>query len=157
MKYKGINILYCDGGCRNNQAKENIGGYGGIILYYDGRYREYIGSQKNVTNNIMELLAAIKGLNELSKDDHIKDVIVFTDSKYVVDGYERTINNDFKRADGKTVANEAYWRRLYSICKKFPSVEFQHVKGHSDNEYNIRADMLCNRAMDELVYLESQK
>lgn len=144
--------IYADGGCRGNQHKTNIGGYG-VVLQYKGKKKELKGAVKNTTNNIMELTACIVALKEIK--DRTIPVVLTTDSSYVVNGINIWIHNWIKRewlkADRKPVENKELWEELYSLKQKFRDVTFVHCKGHSTNEGNNRADKLANEAMDAII------
>lgn len=144
-------IIYCDGGCRGNQNDENVGGWG-VVLSYRGRTKELHGGARNTTNNIMELTAAIKALESL-KTDHIP-VDFYIDSAYVVNGINSWvpgwIRRGWKTSGGQPVKNKALWIRLSQLAARQQSITFNKVKGHSGVEWNEKADLLANRAMDEL-------
>ena len=128
--------IYADGACRGNQNTTNIGGYGVVLIYKDS-IKELSNAFQDTTNNRMEILSVIEGLNSLKRFDI--PVEIYSDSQYVVN----TINNGW----GKN-ANLDLWYELYRLIEKFDSVKFIKVKGHSDNNYNNRADKLANIAMD---------
>lgn len=142
--------LYCDGGCRGNGLKENIGGYGGVIMCEDYT-AEYRGHAENTTNNIMELTACIEGLQRITDKNSM--VTVVTDSLYLQKGaiewIPEWVRKDWVTSSGKPVVNKDLWIRLIVEQSKFKCVNFMKVKGHSDNVWNNRADELCNLAMDE--------
>ena len=130
--------IYADGACRGNQFAENIGGYGVVLLYGEHK-KELKDAFKNVTNNQMEILSVIEGLKALKQYDI--PVEIYSDSQYVVN----TINLNWKKN-----ANQDLWEELYNYIGKVKDIEFIKVKGHSDNEFNNRADKLANEAMDAL-------
>ena len=134
----GVIKIYADGACRGNQFKENIGGYG-IIMIYGNYKKEFKNAFKNVTNNQMELLSVITALKMLKQYDI--PIEVYSDSQYVVN----TINLNWKKN-----ANKDLWEELYNILGKIKDIKFIKPKGHSDNIYNNRADQLANEAMDAL-------
>ncbi len=138
--------LHTDGACKGNPGK---GGWAAIIV--DGkREKELFGSCLHTTNNRMELLGVIKGLQEIGK---MQDVTVFSDSRYVVN----TINkgwlnawksNGWKTAAKKEVKNIDLWKQfLESYSPK--KVTFKWVKGHAGDKYNERCDLLSNKAIEE--------
>ena len=143
-------FIYADGGCRGNQFKTNVGGYGVVIMYGDA-IEEFYGAQKNTTNNIMELTSAIRGLEEV-KYTHIPIEVVM-DSQYVVKGInERSdhwLGNGWKTVNGDDVKNKELWERLIELKEQFKDITFTHCKGHSDCYGNNMADQLANFAMDE--------
>lgn len=143
-------IIYCDGGCRGNQNEHNVGGWG-AVLQYGEHSKELYGGEKNTTNNIMELTAAIKALEAL-KTDHIP-VAFYIDSAYVVNGMNSWVNGwikkGWKTAGGKPVKNQELWMKLNELAGRQKSISFNKVKGHHGVELNERADALANLGMDE--------
>ncbi|MFJ8247397.1 ribonuclease HI [Peribacillus asahii] len=147
-------VIYCDGGCRGNHKSENIGGWGASLQYNEHKHEIY-GGVENTTNNKMELTACIKAL-EVIKDNRYKEIPVeiYCDSAYVVNGMNSWITGwvarGWKKADKKPVENQDLWKRLLALSLCFDDIKFIKVKGHADNEGNIRADELVNQAMDEI-------
>jgi len=137
--------IYTDGGCIGNPGP---GGYGVVLLYGPHR-REMSEGFKETTNNRMELLACIKGLEALNEPC---EVTLYSDSKYVVDGItkgwaERWRKNNWIR-DKKTGAraiNADLWQRLLELVKKH-RVTMRWVKGHAGNPENETCDQLANQA-----------
>lgn len=124
--------LYTDGACKDNQNKENVGGYGGV-LHYRGHEREYSGGERNSTNNIMELTAVIEGL-KLIHDQEVR-VEVYTDSAYIVNCFKEKwyvdwIKRGWKTAAKKPVENRALWEELIFLVDQFSEVKFYKIKGH---------------------------
>ncbi|MBL4951048.1 ribonuclease HI [Neobacillus sp. YIM B02564] len=144
-------IIYCDGGCRGNQNTENIGGWG-VVFKYKDKVKEMYGGEKNTTNNIMELTAAIKAL-EAIKTTNIP-IQMYIDSAYVINGMNEWIHgwikNNWKKSNKKPVENKELWIKLNDLRNKQSSVEFIKVKGHDGVELNELADTLANKGMDEL-------
>lgn len=144
-------IIYCDGGCRGNQNIENVGGWG-AVLQYKGKHKEIRGGEKNTTNNIMELTAAIKALESL-KTFHIP-VEVHVDSAYVVNGMNDWVKGwiakGWRKSNKKPVENKELWIKLKELADKQTKINFIKVAGHSGVELNELADQLANKAMDEL-------
>jgi ribonuclease HI len=143
--------LYCDGGCRGNQHGTNVGGWG-VYLAWGEHTKELWGGETNTTNNKMELTACIEGLRAIRRKDYPVDV--YCDSAYVLGGItdwiQGWVRNGWRTANKKPVANKDLWIALVEERDKFSDIRFCKVKGHSDNEGNIHADALANRAMDEL-------
>ena len=137
---KTVNI-YTDGACRGNPG---IGGWG-VLIEYGNISKEYFGGEKNTTNNKMELQAAIEGLKVLKEPCN---VILTTDSKYVMDGITSWIDN-WKNAAKKDVKNKDLWIELDSFVVKH-NVKWSWVKGHSGHEKNEIADELANKGIDSL-------
>ena len=143
---QGIVELYTDGACRGNPGP---GGWG-VLLCYNGHEKELSGGEHETTNNRMELMAAIQGLEALTKSC---DVTLYTDSKYVMQGITEWIDNwkakGWKTAARKPVKNVDLWQRL-DQARNNHQVNWVWVKGHSGHNGNERADELANRGVDEL-------
>lgn len=143
--------LFCDGGCRGNQEKINIGGWG-AFLQYKGFEKELWGNTKNTTNNIMELTSAIEGLKAIK--NKMIPVEVIMDSQYVVQGIntwiQGWINKNWQTKNKQPVKNKELWQELYNLKTQFKDINFRQILGHAGNYGNERADLLANRAMDEL-------
>jgi len=113
---------------------------------WGGKVKELSGAFRKTTNNRMELLAVIQAIMALKKKD--LPVHVYTDSKYVVESVEKKwldnwIKTDFK--GGKK--NKDLWTVYHNLSKPF-KVKFHWVKGHADNPYNNRCDVLATEAAD---------
>ena len=139
-------IIYTDGACRGNPGP---GGWG-VFLQYKGKIKELYGGEQESTNNRMELMAAIQGLETLSRACNVQ---LYTDSKYVLQGITEWMPN-WKKRGWKTVAkkpvkNEDLWRKLDSAIQKH-KIDWQWVKGHSGDAGNERADTLANLGIDTL-------
>jgi len=142
--------IYTDGACSNNPG---VGGWA-AVLFFKGTQKEISGGETLTTNNRMELMAVIMGLETLKEQC---EVTIFSDSAYTVNAFsEKWINswiiNGFKTSQKKDVANRDLWERLYLLTKKH-IVSFVKVKGHSDNEFNNRCDEL---ARNEIITIKSQ-
>ncbi|HUU87567.1 MAG TPA: ribonuclease H [Candidatus Glassbacteria bacterium] len=146
-----MNYIWCDGGCRNNQEKNNIGGYG-VIIKENDEISEYRGAELNTTNNKQELTSLVVGLSKIKNKDAPLEVIM--DSRYVVMGItewsKKWMLNGFKDSKNKEIKNRLYWIYLIPLVAKFKDIKFVLCKGHGDNAGNERADKLANIAMDEL-------
>ena len=136
----GSIVIYTDGGCLNNPGP---GGYGVVIKNGD-KTRELSGGYRLTTNNRMELMACIVGLDSLKKRS---SVTLFSDSKYVVDGItkgwaERWQANGWMKNKKEAALNPDLWEKLLVLCGKH-DVQFRWVKGHAGNEGNERCDQLA--------------
>lgn len=146
-------IIYTDGASRSNGKENNIGGYG-VVLQYRGHTKELYQGFRNVTNNQMELKAAIEGLKAMKKFNI--PVEVKTDSAYLCNcinqkWYIKWMNNGWVTSSKKPVENRELWIELLDLIDKFAFIQFTKVKGHSGEEGNERADKLANKAMDEMI------
>ena len=135
--------IYTDGACTGNPGP---GGYGVVLLYGDHR-NELSGGYRQTTNNRMELLGPIKGLEMLKQSCR---VTLYSDSRYVVDGMEkgwaeRWRSNGWMRSKKHRAINPDLWTRLLDVCTKH-EVEFRWVRGHSGNLENERCDRLAVEA-----------
>ena len=135
--------IYADGACKGNPGP---GGWG-AILQYDGREKELFGGEALTTNNRMELTAAIKALEALSRPCAVD---LYTDSQYVRLGVTAWIKGwkarGWKTADRKPVKNEDLWRAL-DAARSGHEVTFHWVRGHADDPLNHRVDALAVAAM----------
>ena len=125
MKAKSV-YLYTDGSSLGNPGP---GGYGIILEWVGMSYvKEFSGGLARTTNNRMELLAVIIGL-ELLKESGM-EVVVYSDSKYVVDAVEKKWVFGWEQKDFKNKKNSDLWRRFLKVHKKH-KVHFQWIKGHN--------------------------
>ena len=143
--------IYTDGSARSNP--EGPGGYGTVIHYTDTKgvlhEREYSAGYKRTTNNRMELMAVITGLEALTKPC---DVEIVSDSKYVTDAFNQHWidswqKNNWKNSQKKPVLNDDLWKRLLQAMK-LHNVTFTWVKGHAGHPENERCDFLATSAAD---------
>ena len=142
--------MFTDGACRGNPGK---GGWG-VLLRFGEAEKELYGSEAFTTNNQMELIAVIMGLEALKKSCR---VAITTDSKYVLLGITEWMpnwkNRNWKTASKKPVLNAELWRRLDALTSQY-EISWQWVKGHSGHPENEIADQLANRGIDELIASE---
>ncbi len=142
MKYVKI---YTDGGCIGNPGP---GGYGTVLLF--GKHRKELSDGfKETTNNRMELMACIKGLEALKERCRVE---LYSDSKYVVDGInkgwaQRWQKNNWIRnkKTGDRAVNPDLWQQLLDLVKQH-DVTMNWVKGHAGNKENEVCDQLANSA-----------
>ena len=135
--------LYTDGACSGNPGP---GGWGAILIF--GRHRkELSGGEKQTTNNRMELMAVIRGIEALKENCRVN---IHTDSTYVMKGMTEWIGNwkrgGWKTAAKKPVKNEDLWRQLDEVLTSH-HVKWRWVKGHSGVPGNERADELARMAI----------
>ncbi|MBO6148572.1 MAG: ribonuclease HI [Lachnospiraceae bacterium] len=152
VKDKPQVFMYTDGSSRGNPGP---GGYGTILRYTlpsgEVHEREYSGGEKDTTNNRMELMGVIRGLEELKKPCR---VTVISDSQYVVRAFndhwiDGWIKRGWKREKNKPVLNTDLWQRLLKAAEQH-DVEFQWVKGHAGHPENERCDILATAYADSL-------
>lgn len=140
---KKIVELFTDGACSGNPGP---GGWGAILRFGDTT-KELHGGEADTTNNRMELMAAISGLNALKEPC---EVVLYTDSKYVMDGINGWINgwkrNGWKTAAKQPVKNVELWQALDEANRRH-KVTWNWVKGHAGHVENERADELARLGM----------
>jgi ribonuclease HI len=138
--------IYSDGACRGNPGP---GGWG-VVLRYKKNEKTLYGAEPLTTNNRMELMAAIQGLESLKRPCKVR---VTTDSQYVKNGITEWLPNwkrrGWKTVDRKPVKNADLWQRLDEAAARH-EVEWHWVRGHAGHVENEMADQLANRAIDEL-------
>ncbi|RLA22632.1 MAG: ribonuclease HI [Gammaproteobacteria bacterium] len=138
--------IYTDGACRGNPGP---GGWGVLLLYGDHRKTMH-GGEPETTNNRMEMRAAIEALNALKGP---REVILHTDSKYVMDGINQWMpawkKRGWKTANKKPVKNQDLWQELDDAVSRH-KIKWKWVRGHTGVDGNEEADALANRGIDEL-------
>jgi ribonuclease HI len=134
--------IYTDGSSRGNPGP---GGYG-TILTFQGKEKELSEGFRLTTNNRMELLAVIVGLEALKTEG--KEVIVYSDSKYVVDAVNQKWVWGWQKKGFKDKKNPDLWMRFLRIYPK-NKVTFVWVKGHNGHHYNERCDVLAVQASEK--------
>lgn len=143
--------IYTDGAARGNP--DGPGGYGTVLQYMDGQGKLHekvmSGGYVKTTNNRMELMAAIVGLEALNRPCEVE---LFSDSKYLTDAFnqgwiDNWVRNNWKRGKSGPVKNIDLWERLLE-AKKIHKVTFCWVKGHAGHPQNERCDLLATAAVD---------
>lgn len=134
--------IFTDGACKGNPGK---GGWGALLRMGEVE-KELSGSERDTTNNRMELMAAIRGLEALKQPCQ---VTLHTDSRYVLDGITKWVfgwqKKGWKTADNKAVKNEDLWRALLAATRPH-KIEWVWVKGHDGHPENERVDKLASDA-----------
>jgi ribonuclease HI len=134
--------IYTDGAARGNPGK---GGFG-TILIWKGVAKELSGGFRLTTNNRMEIMSVIAGLEALTKKG--LNITIYSDSQYVVRSVSEGWLNNWIRTDFKGGKKNAdLWRRYHALAKHH-YIKFVWVKGHADNPYNNRCDELATEAAD---------
>jgi ribonuclease HI len=131
--------IFTDGSSKGNPGP---GGYG-IVMRYGDKVKEYSEGFRRTTNNRMELLAVIKALEKLKRYDI--PVIVYSDSKYVIDSIEKGWVFNWVKIGFRGKKNEDLWRRYLDLHSKF-TIEYSWVKGHAGHPENERCDVLATSA-----------
>lgn len=136
--------IFTDGACRGNPGP---GGWG-VLLRYNSHEKEMYGGEGHTTNNRMELMAAIKGLEVLEGPCEVK---LTTDSTYVKNGITKWISNwkrrGWKTADNKPVKNIDLWQSLDRAVSRH-QVVWRWVQGHSGHAENERVDKLAKKGIN---------
>lgn len=139
--------IYTDGACRGNPGP---GGWAALLVAGTER-RELSGAESMTTNNRMELMAAISGLNALKRRCAVK---LYTDSKYVMQGLTVWLPQwkarGWRTAARAPVKNQDLWQQLDAAAAA-QDIEWHWVKGHSGHDGNEYVDALANRAIDRLL------
>ena len=136
--------IYADGACKGNPGP---GGWGAWVVK-GGIEKELFGGESATTNNRMELTAAIRALDALTR---ACEVDIYTDSQYVQKGMTEWVNNwkrrGWRTADRQPVKNVDLWQQLETAAARH-KVSWHWVRGHAGHEGNERADALANRGVE---------
>ena len=134
--------IYTDGSCLENPGN---GGWAAIIKINENK-KKISGSEKNTTNNRMELLATINALKSINSDEEIN---IYTDSQYVKLGITEWINtwvkNNWKTSKKEDVKNKDLWTELYNLNRTL-KVKWVWIKAHAGNPLNEEVDLLAKKA-----------
>ena len=145
MNEKTIINIWTDGACSGNPGP---GGWG-VLIKYDSSTKEISGSEKNTTNNRMEMIAVIEALKYIDTKSKIN---LYTDSKYVKEGITNWIiswkKNNWKNSKKNDVKNKDLWVELDILSQKH-NISWNWVKGHSGNIENDIADKLATQAIEQ--------
>jgi ribonuclease HI len=141
VSVEGRTEIYSDGGAINNPGP---GGYGVVVLE-NNEARELTGGYLHTTNNRMELMGCIQGIEALAS--HTKPVALFSDSKYVVNGISKGWAKGWRKrgwlkSDGNPALNSDLWGRLLDLIDGL-DITFHWVKGHTGHPLNERCDQLA--------------
>ena len=145
-------ILYTDGACSYNPGP---GGWGYILVYNQFK-KEASGFEDNTTNNRMELMAVIKGLEALNE---AVEIDIYTDSAYIFNAFEQDWvtnweKNNWVNSNKKPVLNKELWVQLLKLLERH-IFKFHKVKGHSTDELNNRCDYLATNEVKN--YLKAKE
>ena len=135
-------IIYTDGSARGNPGP---GGYG-VVMLYGSHKKEMSQGYRLTTNNRMELLAVIRALESIKKNE--LPIQIYSDSQYVINTVQKGWLHNWIRTDFKGgKKNKDLWLQYHQLSKKL-TIEFTWVKGHASNVYNNRCDILATEAAD---------
>ncbi|MCX7151281.1 MAG: ribonuclease HI [Proteobacteria bacterium] len=139
--------IYADGACKGNPGP---GGWGALLVT-GATEKELFGGEPDTTNNRMELTAAIRGLDALTRPC---EVDIFTDSQYVQKGMTEWVHSwkrrGWRTADKQAVKNVDLWQQLEAAAARH-KVRWHWVRGHAGHVENERADALANRGVEQLL------
>lgn len=139
--------IYTDGACSGNPGK---GGWAVIVVDRNSVVFTKSGNEEHTTNNRMELAAFIQALNYIDSNNE-EGAIIISDSKYVIDGYEKWLPNwkkrDWKGSDKKPVKNQDLWKEIDELGSKL-KFKLQWTKGHAEDQYNDLADRMAVEAVN---------
>ncbi len=151
-KAEAIARIYTDGACSGNPGP---GGWG-VVLEWNGHRKELHGGEPATTNNRMELIAAIKAIEALSRRVTVE---LYTDSRYLKDGITLWLadwkRRGWKTADKKPVKNLDLWQKLDAL-RHSHTISWHWVKAHNGHEQNERADELARLGIAELRDMAKQ-
>ena len=137
----------CDGACSGNPGP---GGWGALLRFEDGSQRELGGADPATTNNRMELTAALALLDNLRDLPRHPDLVIRTDSRYLIDGLQKWLagwkRKGWRTASGGQVLNRDLWERLDQALGGH-QIAWHWVKGHAGHAENERADRLANQGI----------
>lgn len=139
MKTSSIVEIYTDGACSGNPGP---GGWG-AVLRWNGSEKELSGHENDTTNNRMELMAAIKALEELKRPCKVE---LYTDSSYVQQGITTWIKGWKAKGWPARIKNQDLWKELDELTQQH-DISFHWVKGHAGHPENERADKLATEAI----------
>ena len=138
--------IYTDGSCKHNPGP---GGWGAVLVY-GKKEKELCGGEAETTNNRMELTAAVEALSALKEPC---EVMLCSDSKYLIDGLEKGWaenwrSRGWKKADKSPALNPDLWEKLLELTKVH-SIEYVWVKGHAGHPYNERCDAMAQEMAEK--------
>ncbi len=149
----------CDGACSGNPGP---GGWGALLRFEDGSSRELGGADAATTNNRMELTAALAVLQALRELPRHPDLVLRTDSRYLIDGFEKWMagwkRKGWRTASGGAVLNRDLWEQLDAA--RLPGLALRHVRGHSGDPDNDRCDAIAvafSRGQSPALAIETQE
>lgn len=149
-------ILYTDGSCKGNGKVNSVGAWAYILLESGKEIQKESQANRNTTNNKMELMAVIKGIEAiLDKANNFFNCQIFTDSNYIYECYKKKWylswqRNGWKNSKKKPVKNKELWEKLIPYFEDV-RFEFLKVKGHNGDTYNEKVDEMAQAASNTLI------
>ncbi len=131
--------VYTDGAAKGNPGPGGLG----VVMLFNGNRKEIAEAYAHTTNNRMELLAVIRALESLKLPN--LEVVIYTDSKYVHDSWEKKWLFTWEKKNWKNVKNPDLWKHFLELSKKH-QIKFKWVKGHAGDTENERCDVLATDA-----------
>lgn len=137
MRSDSVLRIYTDGGCAGNQNENNLGGWGAVLEFANTKgtaTKEFHGSERDTTNNRMEMTALLEAFRAIKKE--AQTIQVFSDSSYLTEcfrkrWYVKWRNNGWKTSQKKPVENQDLWQSLIPYLDRH-DISFYRVKGHID-------------------------
>ena len=129
--------IYTDGSSKGNPG---VGGWG-VVMKFDGRVKELSGGDDFTTNNRMELRAVIMGLEAINRTN--TKIVIHSDSMYVINAFVKKWVFNWEKDNYKGKKNSDLFKILLELYRRFESIEFLWVKGHSGHEENENCDSLA--------------
>ena len=144
--------IYTDGSSLGNPGP---GGWGVVVVKDEKIIENFGGSEKKTTNNRMELTGAIEALRFILNNHKNKDVVIHTDSAYVLGGVTSWVSNweqnGWRTANKKPVLNKELWQELVALSRELGKhLSWQKVKGHSGHIYNDKADEIATNFSSQI-------
>ena len=140
--------IFTDGACRGNPGP---GGWGALLRFGD-KEKQIYGGEAHTTNNRMELTAAIKALETLTRACEIN---LYTDSQYLRQGMTEWMagwkRKGWRNSKNEPVKNCDLWKQLDELTRQHAKIKWHWVKAHNGHPENEQADALANRAIDEMM------
>lgn len=132
--------IYTDGSCLSNPGGPS--GYG-IVMKHGEYVKSYSRAFIASTNNRMELMAVLDALNKIKPGFYDTPIRVTSDSKYVIDAFNKGWLQNWVKKNFKKVANVDLWRDMYEVTQKFDNITWLWVPGHTGHQYNEACDSLA--------------
>jgi len=151
-------IIYTDGGCSKNNSKNCLGAYAYLIISGNNVIDRECCKVTDTTNNRMELMGAISGMNRLKLKYYLAwknlksvECKIITDSQYLSNGYNNYLQswtkNNWIKSNGQKVLNIDLWKQIAELSPEFLRLEFLWIRGHAYDLYNNEVDAMINKVL----------